>query len=262
MTGESILQIKQRIAPFIAKRVEDIIESTPIDKSTLPGSIILHRMYADIESLGFKVTDYSSIRTFGELITILDTDNKPSRSQADSHLNKSNNADIRLVARNEGIGIDIEHISHLPIENDYWESAFYLKTFSRKEIAYCLSSINPLQSFLGKYAAKEAIIKADNRYASTPLNQIEILNDENGKPFFEKFDISISHVSDLAVSVAVQFPENKVDSTPVFTISKDNNIDLEKLFKQNQKIKLYFNISLFIMLSILLINLLYFLKIF
>ena len=84
------------------------------------------------------------------------------------------------------------------------EDSFYSSTFSQREISYCLLQENPIQSFAGKFAAKEALIKIDGSLAAIPMNEIEILNDRKGRPFFQDVTLSISHTDRSAVAVAVR----------------------------------------------------------
>ena len=59
----------------------------------------------------------------------------------------------------------------------------------------------------GLFAAKEALVKADNRLMGRAFNSIVIEHAPDGKPLYEGFQISISHTDTLAVAVAVQLPE-------------------------------------------------------
>ena len=74
---------------------------------------------------------------------------------------------------------------------------------------------NKYQSYAGRFAAKEAIFKAistglDDKY-SVNWTDIEIINDENGKPyvnlksidFISEIDVSISHVKDYAIATVI-----------------------------------------------------------
>lgn len=93
---------------------------------------------------------------------------------------------------------------------------FKKRIFTDNEIAYCEGKgENKYQSYAARFAAKEAIFKAisevlENKY-SVSWTDIEILNDENGKPhvtikdvdFVECVDISLSHVKDFAIATAI-----------------------------------------------------------
>jgi holo-[acyl-carrier protein] synthase len=102
------------------------------------------------------------------------------------------------------IGIDIQEASELPNVPAFREDEFYRKNFSSREIEYCAQQSSPLLSFAGKFAAKEAIIKADHRLREKPFSEIEILNNAVGVPEFGDFSISISHSQTIAIAIAIR----------------------------------------------------------
>lgn len=111
---------------------------------------------------------------------------------------------------NMEIGIDCVDISR-------FEDSNYLiknlkKIFTEKEISYCQKKENTAQHYAARFAAKEAVIKALSEYQIKPYyNQIEILNNKDGKPIVNilnennKFDIkvSLSHSRTTAVAIAL-----------------------------------------------------------
>ena len=59
-----------------------------------------------------------------------------------------------------GVGIDlvkIDRFKKIPFEEN---ESFYRKNFSKEEIEYCLKFEEPYKHFAGKFAIKEATIKA------------------------------------------------------------------------------------------------------
>jgi holo-[acyl-carrier protein] synthase len=115
-----------------------------------------------------------------------------------------------------GTGVDIVDIAR--IEKSLTKKGFIEKVFSINEIAYCQKMKVPDQSFAGKFAAKEALVKAlgEPFYFKFELNGVEILNDVNGKPEFKLTDefqeyynitsstrthLSISHCQTYAVAM-------------------------------------------------------------
>jgi holo-[acyl-carrier protein] synthase len=118
-----------------------------------------------------------------------------------------------------GHGIDIIEIDRIQksIKNT---KRFKEKIFTQKEIEYCESQKNPFPSFAGRFAVKEAFLKA----LGTGLREgikwldIEILNDEKGKPYLKlsgklkemidkkgshNIHISISHTENYAVGSVI-----------------------------------------------------------
>ena len=109
------------------------------------------------------------------------------------------------------IGID-------SIENSRFQDIIYnpklmKKIFTDEEVAYCIKKCNPSQHFAARFAAKEAVRKAlYSNEISIPFNQIEILNNDHGRPYVnitnEKgkniaIKISISHNFTMSYSVAL-----------------------------------------------------------
>ncbi len=104
-------------------------------------------------------------------------------------------------AKGFSVGIDIQRLGELPESSDYWEDTFYKTKFKAEEIAYCVKKESPRESFAGLYAAKEALVKCDN---SLDWDNILISYDENGKPGYSNYFISLSHTGDTAVAIALQ----------------------------------------------------------
>lgn len=78
-----------------------------------------------------------------------------------------------------GTGIDIVEVNRLRKALER-RPRLLERLFSRAEMAYCSSSRMKFDRLAGRFAAKEAVAKAVGR----PLSwlDVEILNDENGKP--------------------------------------------------------------------------------
>jgi len=86
-----------------------------------------------------------------------------------------------------GIGVDIELVTEIPINNEN----FIERNFTKEEIKYCMSRPDPQSSFAGRWSAKEAVVKAVSSHSSSkvwtkgeaaPLIDIEILPGESGAP--------------------------------------------------------------------------------
>lgn len=114
------------------------------------------------------------------------------------------------------IGIDIVEVKRIKklIKNP----KFVSKVFSKEEVEYCERFKNKDERYSGKFAAKEAFIKAlkssDNKKIcdlvnNISLKDIKILNKEKGMPFvfvkgFKiKGKLSVSHTSSYACAVFV-----------------------------------------------------------
>lgn len=113
-----------------------------------------------------------------------------------------------------GIGNDIVEISR--IEKAISNEKFLKRVYTEKEIELIEKKGVPAASYAGRFSAKEAISKAlGTGVRDFNLTDIEILNDELGKPFVifknnlleimkdKKIEISISHSREYATSVAI-----------------------------------------------------------
>jgi phosphopantetheine--protein transferase-like protein len=107
------------------------------------------------------------------------------------------------VVREKAAGIDIEDISNFPVVIDFREDDFYVSNFSMQEISYCILKGKPLGSFAGLFSTKEALCKTSERIRQMPFNKIEITHDDNGKPVYPGYSISISHTDQFAVAIAI-----------------------------------------------------------
>lgn len=108
-----------------------------------------------------------------------------------------------------GLGTDIEKVSRF--EN--CSEAFLNKCFHKSEIEYCYKHKNFAQNLCGRFCAKEAFAKATGH--PQEWHDVEILNDENKKPYIVLYgnakeelkdaivEVSISHCSDYATATVV-----------------------------------------------------------
>jgi len=101
------------------------------------------------------------------------------------------------------VGIDIQYLSEFPNYYSKIDSEFFQNNFTDSEILYAKKKENIHLTLMGIFSIKESIFKCDNSYVKN-FNKIEIKHDENGKPFYNSFQISISHSIDVCVSVAIK----------------------------------------------------------
>lgn len=110
-----------------------------------------------------------------------------------------------------GTGIDIVEVHRIAQAIERWGDHFLKHVFTEEEIAYSKERRYPNQHFAGRFAAKEAVLKAFGKNSHINWKDISILNDEDGKPlcsyrdkkFTRKILISISHASNYAVASAI-----------------------------------------------------------
>lgn len=121
-------------------------------------------------------------------------------------------------------GIDIIEVNRIQDSIEKLGDRFLKRVYTEQEISYCESKkTQKFQSYSARFAAKEAVFKAissliDNKF-DVKWKEIEIINDETGRPFVSlngnlkellgnkvEIDISLSHVKETAVaSVIVNF---------------------------------------------------------
>lgn len=121
-----------------------------------------------------------------------------------------------------GIGNDIIEIYR--IEKAMKRKMFVEKVFTKKEIEQIDRHGAKVESYAGRFCAKEAISKAfGTGIRGFKLTDIEIINNELGKPevFFYgelkiknrsvKIELSISHTKEYATAVAIAFEQESRD---------------------------------------------------
>ena len=118
-----------------------------------------------------------------------------------------------------GIGVDIESIRRFKDKPFESNERFYRRIFTPIEVNYCLKKRNLYSHFTARFAAKEAAIKALGKEKKYFFSEIEIRNDEQGRPnlyflkkssdseekkyFPENTLISISHCNEYAVAFVI-----------------------------------------------------------
>lgn len=114
-------------------------------------------------------------------------------------------------------GIDIIEIERVKQSIEDTEGKFCERVYTQKEIEYCESKKSQkYQHYAARFAGKEAVFKAispllKNKY-DIEWKDIEILNDENSRPYvkilkqgldIKNIDISISHCKTYAVASVI-----------------------------------------------------------
>ncbi|MEW5895444.1 MAG: 4'-phosphopantetheinyl transferase superfamily protein [Candidatus Omnitrophota bacterium] len=242
-------RLREIIAVFLETDPSRITADTRIDHTAIRGSVLIHRMYSALHSAGYDVGGKYTSKTFNELLIILGKEPvSPMTKEAIQTDLKNPTPDIDSVD-GFSIGIDIEEISNMPSANDYREDVFYRQNFSQDEISYCIRQKDPRKHFAGMFAAKEAIIKADNYYKSIPFSEIGIAHHDSARPTFKNFILSVSHSEKQVVAVALK---SNMEASDVKE-SKDTVANLERDRREKQFFKA--DTSLWISLLALLLSL-------
>jgi phosphopantetheine--protein transferase-like protein len=213
-------KIKEIVSVFLKISKEQITASTVIDRSAVGSSILIHRMYAKLLAEGIIIKDYQDVQKFDDLLQRVAGNDSLETKKSQNGITDTEitiPASINVLNVNAGVGIDIELISAMPVTNDFREHTFYTMNYSVTEIAYCILQSNPYASFAGLFAAKEAIVKADNSYKDFEFKNINIQHLAANKPFHKSFNISISHTHEMAVAIAIPFRQNKNNLEEIIT---------------------------------------------
>jgi len=117
----------------------------------------------------------------------------------------------------ETLGIDLIEIKRVKKVKERWGKRFLERVYTPKELEYCLKKKYPEGSLAGRFAAKEAVMKALGTGLSSGVSwkDIEIINDRKGKPEVflygktkkllgkKRVLISISHTKEDAIAQAM-----------------------------------------------------------
>lgn len=113
-----------------------------------------------------------------------------------------------------GIGVDIESIDRFRKYPPDRNKRFFRKIFTSIELDYCFKKKDPYPHLAARFAAKEAAIKAFSGFKKLQLPQIEVINDEIGKPALrinndesketvENVFVSLSHCDKYAAAFVI-----------------------------------------------------------
>ena len=114
-------------------------------------------------------------------------------------------------------GVDIIEIDRIKQSIEETDGKFCDRVYTQREIDYCESKkAQKYQHYAARFAAKEAVLKAISQLLESKFDiewkEIEVLNDEQGRPYvnllkkdisIDEIDISISHCKTYAVASVV-----------------------------------------------------------
>lgn len=119
-----------------------------------------------------------------------------------------------------GIGTDIVEIDRIAAKMERGTGLRDL-VFTPHEKNYCEAQVNPFESYAARFAAKEAFLKAMGTgwgHGKINFNEIEVRNEETGKPVLQLIGnatscyselqikqilVSLSHVKTMAIAMVV-----------------------------------------------------------
>lgn len=117
------------------------------------------------------------------------------------------------------IGIDVVDLERIQLAYERYGLRFLQKFMTEREIALCCAKPQPVASIAGRFAAKEAVVKALGSGFSGGVHwkSIEVLNDARGRPVVHthafslyppgsQLKVSIAHERKTAVAIAMMEP--------------------------------------------------------
>jgi len=119
-----------------------------------------------------------------------------------------------------GIGVDLVKVQRIELAVKRWDRRFLDRIFTPIEQAYCYRHKKPMIHLAGRFAVKEAVLKALGTGLSLGIRwiEIEVVNRTNGQPtvrvsgkveklmrenHVEAIHVSISHDTDYSIGEAV-----------------------------------------------------------
>ena len=119
-----------------------------------------------------------------------------------------------------GIGLDLVKIDRVRALAERWQERFLNRVFTEAERQHCLRKASPYASLAGRFAVKEALLKALGTGWISGIRwvDIQVLNDSSGRPvatvdsqvqaLLQKtgvtgIHISLSHDSEYAIAETI-----------------------------------------------------------
>jgi holo-[acyl-carrier protein] synthase len=121
-----------------------------------------------------------------------------------------------------GLGTDIVEVERIA-EKIEKNNGFRELVFSAKEISYCESKTHKHEHYAARFAAKEAFFKAlgSGWLNGTAFNEVEIINNEQGKPEIVLRGLTHTTVNALGnFNIMVSLSHIKSTATAVVIIEK------------------------------------------
>lgn len=112
---------------------------------------------------------------------------------------------MKMKSNIKGLGCDTIEIDRIKASIKKHGKPFVDKLFTKKEQYYCQKNVDASPCFAGRFAAKEALVKAlgvgfGEHIAFT---DIEILNEDSGKPYVLLSDKAKENFGDLIIHISI-----------------------------------------------------------
>jgi len=120
-----------------------------------------------------------------------------------------------------GVGTDILEIDRVREVYRKFGGRFLSRIFTPGEVDYCLGKSDPVPSLAARFAAKEAVFKAVNKFLGfkrIPWREIEITRAESGAPH-----VKLHNVSGDGFSVHVSLSHSRTHVSAVAILEKQED---------------------------------------
>merc|ERR1711920_271694 len=126
-------------------------------------------------------------------------------------------ADGLKLSSKKGLGVDVEPIETFENYLNQGKDDFFKRNFTEEELDYCYNAPHPAASFAGRWAAKEAVIKAISssspetgnlgKGAGAPLKDIGVSRSASGAPSIEFTGhasevVRVLGIEDVSISIS------------------------------------------------------------
>lgn len=98
-----------------------------------------------------------------------------------------------------GIGVDIVENDRIKAAYQRWGHNFLDRIYTSGELRYCFSKSDPVDSLSGRFAAKEAFIKAAGSVRAA-MRDIEVVVDGRGKPSLQLHNTAGEFIAGCAIN--------------------------------------------------------------
>ncbi len=117
-----------------------------------------------------------------------------------------------------GIGTDIIEIDRVRKSIERHGQHFLNRLFSQREQDYCYKFKDPVPHFAGRFAAKEAIVKALGTGFGAQMSwlDIEVIQDEHGKPIVHLTQEALKVSAEKAILVSISHCEAYATATALW----------------------------------------------
>jgi holo-[acyl-carrier protein] synthase len=120
-----------------------------------------------------------------------------------------------------GIGIDLIEVEK--VAKNMHSEVYLRKVFTEAEIEECRSAVNSAERLAGKFAAKEAFMKAIGKGIRQGVwfTQIEVLNEESGAPYIRVNGEIETSMNELGVKhIRVSVTHTKSTAAAIVTLEQ------------------------------------------